>query len=347
MSGRQRILVRGPNWLGDLVMATPGFRALRHLHPDAEIVLHARAPHLSLLSASPWFDRLVPVASYHRGVAAMVREAFVLRGTRFDMGLCLPESASSALLMRGARVARRVGYARPGARWLFDQTPPAPPAMTPRERHILDLVRFAVGARGSAYDWSDTRVELFVDEAGERHAEELRRETGLGPRAPLALLAPGASYGPSKCWAPESFGALADALDADGLRVAVIGAPAERALAAQVVDAAQSAPLDWCGRLDLRVLKAVVKRARLLVCNDAGARHIAVALGVPCVALFGPTSVAKTALNLERVRVFASDVACRPCYHRNCPIDHRCMRAIRPEAVAAAAREILSGAGDL
>lgn len=342
MRAPRRILVRGPNWLGDLVMATPGFRALRRLHPDAEIVLHARGAHLALMSGAPWFDRVIGVSSYHAGVAAMMREAFVLRATRFDLGLCLPESIASALLMRAAGPARVVGYHRPGGRWLLDQAAPPPAAMTPREQHVLGVVKSAVGKRGRNFDWSDTRVELFVDPESAERANERRRDAGLRDDDALVLLAPGASYGPSKCWPPESFAALADALAADGVRVAVIGSPDERPLAQRVVAAAKRAPLDWCGRFDLRLLKAVVQSARLLVCNDAGARHIAVALGVPCIALFGPTSVAKTALNLERVKVFAADVGCRPCYHRHCPIDHRCMHAIRPESVAGAARQSLA-----
>ncbi len=343
MKPPRRILVRGPNWLGDLVMATPGFRALRRVFPDAEIALHARGAHLALLSGSPWFDHLVPVASYHRGVASMLREAFVLRGRHYDLGVCLPESTSAALLMRATGAARVVGYARPGARWLLDTAPPAPPPMTPRERHVLGVARAASdAAQAEVVDWDDTRVELFVDDEGEARATQLAREAELAPSDPLALLAPGASYGPSKCWPPESFASLADALDRDGVRVAVVGAPEERPLAERVTAAARSRPVDWCGRFDLRTLKAVVRRARLLVCNDAGARHVAVALGVPCVAIFGPTSVEKTALNLERVRVFESEVGCRPCYHRHCPIDHRCMHEVSPRAVLRAARETLA-----
>ncbi len=90
-------------------------------------------------------------------------------------------------------------------------------------------------------------------------------------------------------------------------------------------------------------MKAVMRRARVLVCNDAGARHVAVALGVPSVVLFGPTSLAKTNLNLERVRALAADVACRPCYHRSCPTDHRCMTQLTPERVVAAALPALRG----
>jgi heptosyltransferase-2 len=84
---------------------------------------------------------------------------------------------------------------------------------------------------------------------------------------------------------------------------------------------------------DLGALKAVLRRCRVLVCNDAGARHVAVAFGVPCVVLMGPTSREKTALNLEQVDVLEAEVDCRPCYLRDCPIDHRCMTRIDPDRV--------------
>src|SRR5690606_16927679 len=134
-----------------------------------------------------------------------------------------------------------------------------------------------------------------------------------------------------------------DALASAGARVAIVGAPDEAALAGAVAAAMRAPAGQLAGRLDLGGLKAVVRRARVLVCNDAGARHVAVAFGVPVVALFGPTSLAKTAWNLERVRAFAADVDCRPCYHRVCPIDHRCMTRLGVARVASAA---LSAWGD-
>jgi heptosyltransferase-2 len=99
---------------------------------------------------------------------------------------------------------------------------------------------------------------------------------------------------------------------------------------------------DLVGAADLGATKAVIRRARALVCNDAGARHVAVAFGVPCIVLMGPTSLAKTNLNLERVRVLTADVGCRPCYLRECPTDHRCMTRIAPERVLDAVRPALA-----
>jgi heptosyltransferase-2 len=339
MSESDRILVRAPNWTGDLVMATPGFRALRAGRPGAQLALHVRASLAPLVAGAPWFDEVIPLESYGRGAAALAREALSLRRRRFDIGLCLPDSFSSALLLRAAGARCVVGH-RTQARAVLLHLGIVPPVgLVAREEHVLGLVgALGCSARGG-------HLELFTTPAEEEQAERLLSEARIGAGDALVLLAPGASYGPAKHWGPESFARVGDALSADGLEVALVGAPDEVPLARRVAGAMRSPVLDLVGRLDLGSLKAVVRRARLLVCNDAGARHVAVAFGVPVVALFGPTSLEKTGRNLDRVTPLAAEgVACRPCYRRTCPIDHRCMTWIAPERVVEAARSALRSA---
>jgi len=325
------ILVRSPNWTGDLVMATPGFRALRAGLPEARITLQVRAELAPLLAGAPWFDAMLPLGS------AALRESRALRaGAGFDLGLCLPDSFESALRMRLAGVRRIVGYARNGRGFLLHQRVPYPSAggrrgLIPRELHVLGLVE-ALGCAPQG-----TGLELFVTEAEQREADAALAAAGVATGEPLALLAPGASFGASKLWPAESFAAVGDALARSGARVVLTGTPAERALAARVREAMQRPALDLCGALGLGGWKGLMRRARLLVGNDAGARHVACALGLPVVLVMGPTSLDKTSCNLERVSVLAADVACRPCYLRDCPIDHRCMTRVGPALVAAEA----------
>jgi len=344
MNRPREILVRGPNWAGDLVMATPGFRALREAFDSARITLAVRPGLAPLVAGAPWFDAVVPVASHRRGPLALWREGrrlAELSGDRgFDLGVCLPDSFSSALHLRAAGVRRLVGYRTDGRGWLLDVAvdPPRSPWVA-RERHVLGVVE-AAGAppRG-------THLELFVTEAERGRAESLLAERGVPAGAPLVALAPGASYGPSKVWPAGHFARVGDRLAEAGAHVALVGAPDEAPLARAVVERMQAPAVDLVGVLDLGALKALVRRARVLVCNDAGARHVAVAFGVPCVVVMGPTSLAKTNLNLERVRVFTADVGCRPCYLRHCPIDHRCMTRVDAERVVAAALPALDEAG--
>jgi lipopolysaccharide heptosyltransferase II len=328
------ILVRGPNWTGDLVMATPGFRALRAGFPEARITLHVRAALAPLVAGAPWLDAVVPLAEPASGARAVLREARALRARgRFDLGLCLPDSFASALLMRAAGVRRVVGYAKNGRSALLSQRVALPRAagrrgLIARELHVLGLVE-ALGCRPLG-----TGLELFVTESEQREADAALAAAGASPGEPLALLAPGASFGPSKLWPAASFAAVGDALAHAGARVVVTGSGAERELCARVCGAMQRPALDLCGALGLGPWKGLMRRARLLVANDAGARHVAVALGLPVVLVMGPTSLEKTSCNLERVSVLSADVACRPCYLRDCPIDHRCMTQVGPESVA-------------
>lgn len=318
-------------------MSTPGFRALRRAFPDAHITLHGREELLPLLGGAPWFDAVRPLESYHRGLRAVLREGRALRAeARYDLGVCIPDSWSSALLMRAAGVVRIVGHAR-GRRWLLhDAVASAPGRRVAREQHVLELVE-RVGAPDAG-----THLELFTTPEDGRRAGEILRRHGAGDASPRIGIAPGASFGPSKRWAPESFARVGDAAAERGFEVLILGAPGEEALADRVRSAMTSPARALAGALDLGAFKAVIRSLRALVCNDAGARHVAVAFGVPCVTLFGPTSVEKTSWNLDRVRVIETDVPCRPCYERTCPIDHRCMTRLSPERVVLALDDCLA-----
>jgi heptosyltransferase-2 len=335
VSDPEAILVRGPNWAGDLVMSTPGFRALRAHFPEAHIALQLRPGLEALMAGSPWFDEILPVDSYRKGGLALWREGKALKRSRhFDVGLCLPDSFSSALLMRVAGVGRVVGYRRGGRGPLLHQAVSPNPEwgrrrMVARERFVLGLTD-ALGCSEQG-----TQLELFTTAAEEARVDELLGSAAVGS---IVAMAPGASFGPSKLWESEAFARVGDELVNSDFQVLLVGAPRERAIANAVSAKMRSPHRNLVGDVDLGSLKALLRRCRLLVCNDAGARHIAVAFGVPSIVIFGPTSLEKTNLNLEGVSALKADVPCRPCYQRNCPIDHRCMTRVDSDQVLAAAR---------
>lgn len=344
----ERILVRCPNHAGDVVMATPGLAALRATYPEAEIVAQLPGPLIPLLEGGHLADELWPVESRERGIAAVWRESARIAAREFDLGIAIPESTSSALLMRLGGVAHVVGYARDPVRaCLLHQRVPAEPGwgsrrFVSRERFVLHLMQ-AVGADGAD---EPPRLRLATTAAEEERLDAVLRPLGTGidalRRDPPIVLAPGAGYGEAKCWPAESFAGLADRLAHDGAPVVLVGAPGEQALIASVVRAMRTRPIVLAGSLDLGALKVLLRQARLLVANDAGARHIAAAFGVPSVIFFGPTSVEKTPDNLERVEVLESEHACRPCYLRQCPIDHRCLRSLSVDRAEQAARRAMA-----
>ncbi|MEZ4279478.1 MAG: lipopolysaccharide heptosyltransferase II [Myxococcota bacterium] len=343
----RRILVRCPNHAGDVVMATPGLAALREAHPQAEIVAHLPAPLIPLLEGAGLVDALWAVESRGGGVRGLRREAARIAAHGFELGVVIPESISSALLMRLGRVGHVVGFARDPLRAaLLHERVPGEAGwgrrrLVSRERFVLQLVA-AVGARSEG---GPPRLRLATTAAEAERLEAALRPLGSSLAAlrddPPIVLAPGAGFGEAKQWPAESFAGLADRLASGGAPIFVVGAPGEEALVAAVVRAMRARPFVLAGTLDLGALKVLLRAARLLVSNDAGARHVAAAFGVPSVVFFGPTSVEKTPDNLDRVEILETDHACRPCYRRRCPIDHRCLRSLSVEqAEQAAARAI-------
>jgi heptosyltransferase-2 len=345
----ERILVRCPNWLGDVVMSTPGLRALRRAKPDAWIV--GQLPHdlIPLLEGNESLDELWPVVQRSAGFSALRAEARRVARFGFDCGVVIPESISSALRMRWGRVHRIVGTARdPLRRFLLDEVVPTPAEwgsrrLVSRERFVVGLMQ-ALGA-----PTEDLRLDLSVTKDDEARLDVVLAGVGLDRRAldshPPIVVAPGASFGDSKRWPVEYYAELADRFAARGQRVILLGGPGEGAILASVERRMESHPVVLDGSLDLGGLKALLRHAMVLIANDAGARHVAAAFGVPSVIFLGPTSLEKTADNLDRIEILERSHDCRPCYLRQCPIDHRCLRSISVDDADAAMSRALVRVG--
>ena len=172
--------MRAPNWAGDVVMATPGLRALRGAFPSACIRVAIRQGLEPLLAGNPRIDEVIPLRHDRGGLIARMREAHALRAHRPDLALCLPDSFSAALTLRVAGARELVGYARNGRRFLLDRAVPLPRGagrrvLLPRELHVLGLME-AVGAPSQG-----TALELFVTEAEEEHCTRLLATREIGP----------------------------------------------------------------------------------------------------------------------------------------------------------------------
>jgi heptosyltransferase-2 len=339
----QRILVRAPNWVGDVVMATPAFRALRQHVPDARLVLLCKPYVEPILSGCPWFDELVTYPG--RGAGEFLRLVRRLRRERFDLAVILPNSFRTALEARLGGARRRVGYARPGRHrgWLLTD-PIAPPLDEQGRFQPQNMVDYYLRLceHLGCQDLSQ-REELFITPECQERADALLETYRVGPEKLLIGLNPGGAFGSSKIWPAERFAAVADALATrHDARAILFGSPNERPILKQVATAMDNEPiLPEPGELNLDVLKPLVNRCGLLVTNDTGARHFAVALDVPCVTVMGSTSPAYTDVNLERQMVVRVDVDCGPCQQKVCTEDHRCMRLITPDMVLAAAEDLL------
>ena len=338
----KRILVRLPNWVGDVVMATPMLRALRAYVPEARIDLLGKPSLHALLDGSPFFDEYVALP---RGIAGSWRLADELRARTYDVALILPHSFGSAWPMAVARIPRRVGYTKyPGRGWLL--TDPLPVAydddgrFVPTAMHELYLgfVR-RLGGPGDADLWPE--LPLSLQTAAEVHA--LRERHGLVD-TPYIILNPGASFGASKLWTPEGFAALADALHAEtGARIVLVGGPGEAATGQRVLDCATIPVVDLChAPVGLATLYGLIAESALLVTVDSGPRHMAVAARKPVVVIMGPTDPRFTNCCLDRTEIVRlADLYCIGCHYKVCPTEHECMRLLPPARVLDAARRLL------
>lgn len=373
----QRILVIMPNWLGDGVMATPFLRALRELYPAAHIAALARPIILPVLAG---LDLINDPHEYRKGQEAPALRW--MRENKFDLAILLPNSFRTAWLAWRAGIPRRLGYAREFRSWLLtDRLAPVrkSPAQRRADRAKREAIR-EIGQRrtralpaAGGYEpvptidyylalaqylgaTATTRAMLLGITAAERaEATAILSAQGILDE-PLVVLVPGANFGSSKCWPPERFARVADLLmDHQGpfdATVLIASSPAELPIVEAIIAASHLAPL---GRLiplaklqggkgvSLGALKEIVRRSKLMVCNDTGPRHFACALGVPVVTLFGPTDPrwAETFYRQERqVRV---NVPCSPCQLKQCPIDHRCLTGLDVDMVMQQVRELWPG----
>ena len=331
----EKILIRGPNWVGDAVLAIPAMRAVRERFPQAEITLLVR-PWVAGLFTSAGFVDKVWSEEKPSGVTAWARIMKQIRGRKFDLALLLPNSFESALMMFLGRVPRRVGYATDGRRWMLTTFIRPPDKLQHQVHYYLDLVKVLSA--------SASRPSIEIEATGEERsdARRLLASEGIPARTPFLVLNPGAAYGSAKRWHEDRFAAVADQLARDfGMAVALIGSPNERPLAEQIRRRIEARAAVLTGETSLETLIGVLAESSLMITNDSGPMHIAAALGVPTVAVFGSTDDRVTAPYGPRTRVVKHAVECSPCLLRECPIDHRCMNRVSVEDVCRAARELI------
>jgi len=342
----KHILIRAPNWVGDVVMATPAFRSVRKAFPDARITLVIKSYARAIINDAPWFDSVLEYdpGRRHRGAAGYAAFVLELRQCRPDVSLLLVNSMRGAVEARLAGARRIVGYDRGGRRLLL--TDPVPP---PREsgrivpRNMVEYYLRLCTEIGCPPE--STREELFVRPELESRADEFLARHGHDASRPLIGINPGAAFGSSKCWLPERFAQVSDTLiERYGCDVFICSAPSEKEIARSIQSLMKHRPVNPCDdNPGLEVCKAIVKRMRLLVTNDTGARHIAVAFGLPVVVIFGSTNTAYTDVNLERTRIVkAPGIDCAPCQKKICPTGtHRCMKEVTAGMVIEAVDEMM------
>lgn len=290
----RRLLVVLPSWVGDAVMATPTLRALREGFPGAFIGGLVRPGIDQVLAGTAFIDEFhVERAA---GVMGPKHAAAKVRPRRYDAALLLTNSFSTALTTRIAGIPRRIGYDRDGRGLLLTDRLAAPKrddgswAPVPAVRYYFDLARRFLLPGGGLNGHGGLEpglMELGIAPEQEQLAEQVLQRAGIAPSDTFIVLNPGGNN-PAKRWPTDRFAEIARRVEKRGIRVLVNAAPAEAELANEICAGSGGVSLATLGGT-LGSLKGIVRRARLMITNDTGPRHIAAAFGVPVISLFGPT----------------------------------------------------------
>ena len=337
LSATKRICVHGPNWVGDTVMATPAFRALRRYLPEACIWLVIREGLKPVVKGTPWFDGIFTYSrSGSSTTAECVRSVRWIRAGHFDTGLIMPNSFRTALMFALGNVQQRIGYDRDNRSWMLSKALPRQSENGEfKPTYMADFyLRLCqeIGITGG-----NPRTELPFSQKAVADTYLKLQQAGIDPDRRIYLMHPGAGFGPSKRWPSSYFARLAEMLEeAYGGQAGIIGAPSESTTAREIQTASSAEIIDLTqAGIDLHLLKCLVSMSELLVSTDSGPRHYGVALGIPTVCLMGPTDPAYSTTDRPHDVVARISVPCGPCQERQCDRDHSCMTELTPERVFA------------
>jgi heptosyltransferase-2 len=342
-----KLLIRATNWVGDAIMALPALRAVRARFPEAEIAILARAYVADLYREQRVCDRLIIYDSHgeHAGLSGGERLARELREQKFDKALLLQNAFDAAWIAWRAGIQERIGYARDGRSLLLTKAVKVPrTGETPvHETHYyLELLRRA--------GWIEELpkegfIRFDVSEERRRRGAEILIEAGARPHALRIAVGAGASFGAARCWPAERFAEtanrLAEQADAD---IVLFGTAGEAAVTSAIAQRLRKPAIDLTGKTTIAELPGALSQCHLFIGNDSGVMHVAAAVGLPVVGIFGPTDPFGTGPMTPRRAIVQEKPYCSPCFLRRCPTDHRCMTAIAVEAVEAAAKPWLVAA---
>jgi heptosyltransferase-2 len=316
------ILIRATNWVGDAVMCLPALRAIRGRFPRAHIAILAKPAVADLYARESCTDEVIRYNTKPRQVARDLQP----RG--FDCAILLQNAFEAAWIAWLARIPNRIGYNRDGRGLLLTEAVPAPKrGEIPRHErfYYLELLRRA----GLIASLSESPM--------------IRLKNSKVTPARIIGVSPGAAYGNAKRWLPERFAEAAGKLAAArGASIALFGSASERSVCEQITRMLNGRNVvNHAGQTTLAQFIDLAAACELFLTNDSGAMHIASALGVPTVAIFGATDDLATGPTGPKARVVREPVECSPCLLRECPIDHRCMSRVSADRVVEEALALL------
>ncbi len=342
MTSRDKVLVVGPSWVGDMVMAQALYKLLRQESPQAEIHVVAPPWSLPVLERMPEVARGIELAVGHGELGLRRRSALArqLRREGYTRAIVLPRSAKAALVPWLAKVPLRTGFRGEWRYGLLNDIRPLDSSLDQTVKRFMALGRPRGEPVGEALP-AALRPRLRSDE---RNLERLRAAHGLMPNARLIALMPGAEYGPAKRWPAAHYGAVAAALADKAADVIVLGSAKERSIGDEVAAHAANARVrNLCGATSLADAVDLLAAADAAVSNDSGLLHLAAGAGAPVVAIYGSSSPKFTPPLTDAAAIVSLAIECSPCFARECPLKHmRCLNDLAPTMVLQAVDTLLA-----
>ncbi|WP_199053021.1 lipopolysaccharide heptosyltransferase II [Aquitalea sp. ASV15] len=340
---KKKILVIGPSWVGDSVMAQPLYQRLHERHPGLE--LHVFAPAWTL----PLLERMPEVAKAHLNPfghgTLRLRERWQtarrLKAEGFDQAIILPNSLKSALIPLFAGIPLRTGFIGESRYWILNDS---------RELDEQELPMMVERFCALAEDRNKPLPRPIAHPTLVTNAQS-RQQTAsrlqLDTSRPVIAFCPGAEYGPAKRWPARHFAELAKRFAAAGFAVWLFGSGKDKEISEQIASQAAGTAINLCGKTGLEEAIDLMGLARLAVCNDSGLMHVAAALGKPLVALYGSSSPDFTPPLSDQAAVVSLNLDCSPCFERNCPYQHtNCLEQLEPDLAWQAALRFLPELGN-
>jgi len=343
-----KILVIGPSWVGDMVMSQSLYKALKQQHPDARIDVMAPAWCRPLLARMPEVNQPLEMPLGHGAVALGERWRLgrQLKPAGYDQAIVLPGSLKSALVPWFARIPKRTGWRGEMRYGLLSDLRMLDKAAFPLmvERYVALAYPRGQFTAGQQIPRPLPRPALTIDAAGR---DKSLAALGLDTARPVLVLCPGAEFGPSKRWPETHYAAVAEAKLNEGWQVWLFGSAKDQPVAEAIRDLQPADTRDACinlaGKTSLEQALDLMSLASAVISNDSGLMHVAAALNRPLVVPYGSTSPEFTPPLADRVKILHTDIECRPCFQRECPLGHlKCLTELEPRRVLSALDTLLA-----
>jgi heptosyltransferase II len=337
LEGINKILIRATNWIGDAILTIPAVDSIRATYPEAHIAVLAKPWVADIYSLFSGIDEVILYENEYDNVLGVLRLARRLKKKKFDLAILLQNAIEAAIMSCAAGIPHRAGYNSDGRGSLLTHRVTRNREI--KKLHQVDYYLEMVKALGCVSVNKEMHLETKISRP---EARSVLQKYIPEPEKEIIGFAPGATYGPAKRWFPERFAALADKIaGAVTCRIILMGGKSDNDAAQGVRRLARTDLLNLAGKTNLKEAVYLISQCRLFISNDSGLMHIAGALNIPTIAIFGSTNPQTTSPVGKQSVVVHHEVSCSPCLKETCPTDFRCMELISVDDVFAVAQNFL------